>query len=126
MGRCRPPRRHPQLTLPHWAEAAAERYLNARGYRTVARNHRTRMGELDLIMRRGELLIFVEVKQRRHDRFGGPAEAIDARKLRRLQKVALQFLVTRFGSDELPTRFDAALVYGDEAEHRIEHLEAIL
>lgn len=58
------------------AEDLALRYLEARGLSLVARNFRCRVGELDLIMRDGEQLVFVEVRSRRHNRYGTPAESI--------------------------------------------------
>lgn len=62
-------------------ELRARRFLEARGYRFVAANYRTRFGELDLVMRDGATLVFVEVKTRRGNRQGTPEEAVTARKL---------------------------------------------
>ena len=55
------------------AERAAERFLIAQGLKLVERNFRTRLGEIDLIMREGESLIFVEVRLRKNNDFGGAA-----------------------------------------------------
>ena len=64
-----------------WAECLAGFYLNMRGYKIVARRYKTQHGEIDLIAWAGErLLVFVEVKTRSGDGFGGPEEAVDARK----------------------------------------------
>ena len=70
-------------------EAAAARALERTGIRIVARNARTRYGELDLVGvdRRGH--VFVEVKTRRRGSFVSASEAVDARKLARLQRLAL-------------------------------------
>ena len=57
------------------AERHAERWLKARGLQVLARNYRCRFGELDLVMRQGDTLVFVEVRLRRDERFGG-ADAV--------------------------------------------------
>jgi len=70
-------------------EAAAARELERRGINIVARNARTRYGELDLIGRDARGLVFVEVKTRHRSSFVSAAEAVDARKLARLHSLAL-------------------------------------
>jgi putative endonuclease len=70
-------------------EAAAARALERQGIRIVARNARTRYGELDLIGRDARGHVFVEVKTRRRGSFVSAAEAVDARKLARLHGLAL-------------------------------------
>lgn len=73
-------------------EARAARFLETRGYRIVARNVRADRVEIDLIARRGGLLVFVEVKSRRASRHGHAAEAVDERKQRRLRRGAHAWL----------------------------------
>ena len=73
-------------------ERAAERLLVQHGLRIVARNYRTRMGEIDLIARDGDVLVFVEVRLRADDRFGGAAASIGAAKQRRLAAAASHYL----------------------------------
>src|SRR6185437_3918670 len=70
-------------------ERAAARYLRSKGLRIITRGYRTRLGEIDLIARDGDTLVFVEVKSRRR---GVPAEAVTLAKQRRLTLAALQFL----------------------------------
>jgi putative endonuclease len=70
-------------------EAAAARELERRGVRIIARNARTRYGELDLIGQDARGHVFVEVKTRRRGSFVSAAEAVDGRKLARLQGLAL-------------------------------------
>jgi putative endonuclease len=72
-------------------EAAVERVYHVRGYRTVARNWRCRVGELDLVLARGSTLVICEVKTRRGTRFGGGYEAVDARKRQKLRALAETF-----------------------------------
>lgn len=94
------------------AETLACRYLQARGLILVARNYRCRLGELDLIMRDGDCLVFVEVRLRRNTRYGGAAESIDRRKQRKLLCTARHYLAV-----ERPTsaalRFDVVALEGD-------------
>jgi putative endonuclease len=75
-------------------EARAARFLEARGYRIVARNVRADRVEIDLIARRGGLLVFVEVKSRRASEHGRAAEAVDWRKQRRLRRGAHAWLAS--------------------------------
>lgn len=92
------------------AEAAALDYLSARGLREVERNFRCRAGEIDLVMRDGDCLVFVEVRYRRSDRFGGPAESVAARKRRRLLTAAQYYLQVRPAARALAARFDVVAV----------------
>ena len=86
------------------AEIHAERWLVRAGLRLVARNYRCRGGEIDLIMRDGHQLVFVEVRLRRDRRFGGALASIDYRKQRRLTLAATHFLQRH--PWEGPCRFD--------------------
>ncbi len=110
----------------HWAEGVARNYLEARGYVFLAENYASRQGELDLVMQDGEVIVFVEVRQRRGARYGGPAESLTRAKLGRLRQTALQFLLERYKQDDLSARFDAVLLEGDEQSYRLEHLRDIL
>ncbi len=103
-------------------EAAAERYLKRRGYKLLARGDRLRPGELDLVMADGRTIVFVEVKTRRSQDDGHPAEAVDAQKQRRLTRLAVTFL-KRHGLLEYPGRFDVVAITWPEGRGRpqIEH-----
>lgn len=96
------------------AEAVAARYLEARGLRVVARNYRIRGGEIDLICRDGDELVFVEVRLRRRSDFGGAADSITWHKRRRLILAARHYLLRQPG---LPCRFDCVLLSAPSAEH---------
>lgn len=91
-------------------EDAAELLYVRRGYRVVARNWRCRAGELDLVLGRGDSLVFCEVKTRRGSRMGGGFEAVDARKRQKLRAVAEVFLITA-GAQPRAVRFDVASVW---------------
>jgi putative endonuclease len=90
------------------AEDLALRYLEARGLILVARNFRCRTGELDLIMRDGQHLVFVEVRSRGHNRFGTPAESVTRRKQQRLLRAAALYLQRQ--RLDLPCRFDVVAI----------------
>jgi putative endonuclease len=82
----------PRRALGAAGEARAAAWYRARGYRVVARNWRCREGELDLVVARGRELVFVEVKTRRTDRFGVPAESVTPAKQRRLRVLASRYI----------------------------------
>ena len=78
-----------------WGERLAEQVLRERGYEIIARNERTPYGELDLVARYREVIVFVEVKTRTSSSFGLPEEAITARKRQHLVESAEHFLQQR-------------------------------
>jgi putative endonuclease len=90
------------------AEALAAAHLERHGLSIVARNVRRRFGELDLIARDGDTLVFVEVRLRRRDDYGGAAASITAAKRARLVKSAALYLASL--GDAPPCRFDAILL----------------
>jgi putative endonuclease len=104
------------------AEDAAARYLEARGLTVLARNYRTRAGELDLVAREGRCLVFVEVRARRSGAFGTPAETVGARKRARLVAAAAHYLQASAGAHPPPCRFDVLSVSGVTPDTRIEWL----
>jgi putative endonuclease len=86
-------------------EELALAYLRRLGYALVERNYRTRRGEIDLILKDGTTLVFVEVKLRRGAGFGEPVEAVTPAKRRRLRLAADQYLAERRPECE-EVRFD--------------------
>lgn len=101
-------------------ERAAARFLRKQGMRVLRRGYRTDHGEIDLIARDGDSLVFVEVKARRR---GQPAEAVTAEKQRRLTLAALHFL-KRYGLLDVRSRFDVVAVLwpDDDSEPEIDHI----
>lgn len=95
-------------------ERVAECLLVKNGLRIVARNYRTRMGEIDLVAQDGDVLVFVEVRLRAGDRFGGAAASVGYAKQRRLAAAA-QLYLARFGRAPR-CRFDVVTL--DEGEPR--------
>jgi putative endonuclease len=89
-------------------ERLAARYLQAQGLRLIARNHRCRFGEIDLVMGDADCLVFVEVRYRRSGRFGGPEQSVDYHKQRRLCAAAEHYLQCH--PSVLPCRFDVVAI----------------
>ena len=89
------------------AEQLALEHLERHGLKLLARNYRCRMGEVDLIMRDGASLVFVEVRLRGKGAFASAAESIDARKQRRIVAAAMHYLMRQ---PETPCRFDCVLM----------------
>lgn len=114
---------HGRQVFGQAGETEAERRLRRKGYRILARNDRTRLGELDLVAEMGELLVFVEVKSRRTGAYGGGRHAVDARKQARMIRLAAQYLARHRIHDRC-CRFDVIVCEGD-LDHplAIEHVE---
>lgn len=104
-------------------EELARGWLEARGWRVVERNVRFRRKEVDLIVRRGRVVAFVEVKGRRGRRAGHPFESITPRKRAEIEFVA-RWWWERHGQPDLVCRFDAVGVsFEDDGALTVEHLE---
>jgi putative endonuclease len=113
--------RNPRRTLGIAGEAAAERWLLRAGFTIVERGFRARCGEIDLVALHGSVLVFVEVKTRRQQTFGHPAEAVTAIKRGRIARVASLFLA-KSGWGEKACRFDVLEVVPVGAEFRVRHI----
>jgi len=110
---------HRRLSLGKTGEDLAVRHLQALGYRVLARNFRCALGEIDVIAREGDYLVFVEIKTRRGGPMGEAKAAVDERKQRRISRVALRYLKER-GQTEMRSRFDVVAVVVEGDRHRIE------
>lgn len=86
-------------------ENIAVRYLQNKGYRIVARNYRTRFGEIDIIAEQGPDLVFVEVKTRTSVLFGSPLDSVNGSKQKQLSRVALDYM-NKKNCQNRPARFD--------------------
>ncbi|MEW5772713.1 MAG: YraN family protein [Thermodesulfobacteriota bacterium] len=118
----------PHLRTGRQGEDLAERRLKARGLRILERNFRTRHGELDLVCRAGDTLVFVEVKTRKAGSRAEPHQALTPAKRVRLARAAAEYLSARGGWDR-PCRFDLVEVVApgtpDEAVRHIENAFAL-
>ncbi|HET7730808.1 MAG TPA: YraN family protein [Usitatibacter sp.] len=94
------------------AEDVAAAFLSRHGLRILARNYRTRQGEIDLVASDGATLVFVEVRMRSSPRFGGALGSIDARKRSRIEAAARHYLMRL--RREPACRFDVVTLDGPE------------
>lgn len=107
-----------------YGENVAAEHLGAAGYDVIERNWRCRFGEIDIVVRRDDLVCFVEVKTRRSTAFGSPAEAVTAAKARRLRRLAAVWLAER-RPPYAELRFDVVSVLASGVDAPvIEHVEA--
>ena len=116
---------HVPHALGRWGEGHAARFLEARGWTILARNYRFGRREVDLVVQRGELIVFVEVKTRSGGGYGEPLEAITHLKRREVEAVAGHFL-RRHGLESSPIRFDALGIRirrGPRTIVEVEHVE---
>ena len=91
------------------AEISAHNHLVQKGLQAVDRNHRCRGGEIDLVMRDKDTLVFVEVRLRRNNAYGGALASVDRRKQNRLAIAAQHYLQKHAWSG--PCRFDVVGIY---------------
>ena len=101
-------------------ERAARRALSAAGLRPLASNSGFRVGELDLVMRDGDTVVFVEVRYRASADFGGALASVDRGKRRRLVRAAQLFLVRHPALSQQPCRFDVVGLSGDPDRPQLE------
>jgi len=106
------------------AEELAAQFLRAQGLQILQRNYLRRLGELDLVARRADLLVIAEVRTRSSAAFGGAAASVDRRKQRRITRAANQLLQQHADLARLPVRFDVILVWDPHgAAPRMEWIE---
>ena len=108
-----------------WGEALAAEYLRKKRYQIVAAGYRSRFGEIDLIVKNREHLVFVEVKLRKSGSFAGAAEYVDRRKQDKIRVTASMYLAEN--PTKLQPRFDVVEIYAPlgtlTKEPVINHLE---
>ncbi len=95
------------------AKKLACNYLLKQGLRLLCRNYRTKRGEIDLIMQDADVLVFVEVRFRKTDRFGSAEESITRQKCERLQAADKAYLQFRSPDSSIAVRFDAVALSPD-------------
>jgi putative endonuclease len=100
-------------------ERLAARHYRLRGYRILAANARAGGHELDLVVRRGRRLVFVEVKERAREGYGGPVGAVDREKRRRVRRAAASWLQAHPETAELEIGFEVAAI----TDGRLERLD---
>ena len=118
---------HDRLDADHnkmgvWGEEIAAVYLRDKGYIILERDWHSGHRDIDIIARQGDCLVFVEVKTRRNNEFGSPAQAVNYQKQRNLRKAINHYL--QYRRIEMPWRFDVITVVGvPPNEPEIEHVE---
>lgn len=101
------------LKRGRWAEDKARDFLvRLKGMRHLSSNYRCRQGEIDLIMEDGEYIVFVEVRYRKSDRFGGALASIDSRKQQKLRACAELYRQRNRTYRNRPCRFDVVSLSG--------------
>ena len=113
---------HFRIRFGRRSEKRAARYLKRRGYRILAMNAVTPLGEIDIVAEDGETLVFVEVKARTSTLFGRPEEAVTKAKQATLTRAALYWLKSR---DALarPARFDVVAILADHGTDDLQVIE---
>ena len=105
-------------------EKLAGEYLISQGYEILEYNFRCRRGEIDIVAKDGEYLVFCEVKYRRTAKKGSPLDAITTEKQKKISQTALYYITTRC-KGEVPCRFDVIGILGDEIQlikHAFEYI----
>ena len=98
-------------------EEIAERYLKKRGYKITERNFSCKIGEIDLVVYDGDVLVFVEVKYRKSSSSGYPEEAVSHTKQRKLSRTADYYCIKNNISEKTDRRFDVVAIDGDVIRH---------
>jgi putative endonuclease len=111
----------PKIAQGQAAEELACRYLTQQGLILIERNFRCRMGELDLIMRDGEYLVFIEVRSRGNRNYGTPAETVTIHKQKRLIRAAAYYLQRHHLN--IPCRFDIVAISNIQNEKDLEWIK---
>lgn len=101
-----------QFDRGQWAEDLAHTYLCEQGLQSIERNYRCKRGEIDLIMLERDILVFVEVRYRKNQRYGGSLESIDYHKQQRILATATYYLYTHRWAQQHICRFDVVLIGG--------------
>ncbi len=102
-------------------EDIAAKFLKKKGYKILKRNYTAPIGEIDIIAKDGDTVVFVEVKARTDDLFGLPHESVGSKKQRKLKSVALHYL-SRL-KKQPPARFDIISICFKEGRKEIEHIK---
>jgi len=108
-----------RLELGKWGEDLAVKKIKGLGYKEIVRNYRCSLGEVDLIAREGDTLVFIEIKTRKDKSIGYAKEAVDARKRRQLSKVALAYMKSMECCD-VKARFDVVAINLDRDKPEVE------
>lgn len=101
---------HSLKNIAKIGETLAAEHLKACGYQLLSQNYRYKRGEIDLIAKKGDRIVFVEVKTRRSLRYGKPQYAVTKQKQRQISKIAIAYLQAKNLLDK-PCRFDVIAIH---------------
>ena len=104
------------------AEDAAIKYIVANGIEPVERNYTTPYGEADIIAKEGSVFVFIEVKARRNQKYGSPADAVTKRKKLRYLNIAQYYFMSKSIRD-YEVRFDVAEVYISGGKFKVNYIK---
>ncbi|MCG6880225.1 MAG: YraN family protein [Deltaproteobacteria bacterium] len=108
-----------RLELGKRGEALALEEITRLGYKSIVKNYRCRLGEVDLVARDGDVLVFIEIKTRKGRSIGFAKEAVNLRKQKQLSKVALNYMKQN-NCNDVSARFDVVAVAMESGYPRIE------
>ncbi len=111
------------LQIGNAAESLACDYLQERGLKLLIRNYRAPYGELDLVMQDHDHIVFVEVRFRRHHRYGSGADSVTASKRDKLTKTALYYLQQHPKQAKHPVRFDVISLSVTDGQVNVEWIK---
>ena len=100
-------------------EKKAKKYLVKNGYKILDVNYKTKIGEIDIVFKDKDAIVFAEVKCRSNENYGYPSDAVNFYKQRKYKKVAEEYLLYKFQTVEVSCRFDVIEVIGDKINHII-------
>lgn len=116
-------RGHTTKQIGDRAEQCAETHLRQHGLKTVTKNFNCKGGEVDLIMRHGDCLVFVEVRYRKRVDFGQGSDTVDYRKQQKIITAARRYLQQHKLTDKQACRFDVVSLSGDLQQPTIDWIE---
>jgi len=106
-----------------FGQVHAEKFLKSKDYQILCKNYRMQTGEIDIVAKHGNYIIFAEVKYRKSLAHGYPRESVTPAKQRKIKKAALHYIATHPHVAESDFRFDVVEVLGDEQQVYINHIE---
>jgi putative endonuclease len=113
-----------KMALGERGEKFAARYLRRHGYKILVQRFQSRAGEIDIVCRHKDWLVFVEVKTRKSDQYGAPSEAVTPEKQRHMSKVALEYL-RLLDNPRIHWRFDIVEVIMPEGARKPDEIRLI-
>ena len=108
--------------LGNKAEKLAAKFLNRQGLKTLQKNYTCRFGEIDIIMQHAEYLVFVEVRYRQSQDYGGALASVNTHKQLKLRKTAEHYL-QRLSNSDVACRFDVLCITGNLKQPEFEWIE---